>query len=146
MIEFCLRHPDRVQRVVLQGPTIDQAARTVRRQVARLIQNSRRESPGLGWITLRDYAAAGIRRVIETVKMALQDRPEEKLPRVQAPVLVVRGENDPLVPQPWAEQIVRLLPRGRLVVIPGVAHTINYTAPEEFVNVMRPFLKLYGSK
>jgi pimeloyl-ACP methyl ester carboxylesterase len=128
--------------VVLLGPTIDPAARTLEQQVWRLIQNSRRESPHLGWIMIRDYAAAGMRRIIGTIRMSLEDRIEDKLPFVRSPVLVVRGGLDPIVPQQWAEEVVRLLPRGRLVVIRGAAHTINYTEPDAFVAAVRPFLNL----
>lgn len=142
LAEFAIRHPDQVDRLVFQGPTIDRAARTFWRQVGRLIKNSRRESPKLGTIMLRDYARAGLKRVIRTVKMALEDRIEDKLPHIDAPSLVIRGEDDPLVPQRWAEEVCRLLPHGQLVVIPGGAHTLNYTAPTAFVSAMRPFLNL----
>ena len=76
------------------------------------------------------------------MKLVLADKIEEKLPYIQAPTLVVRGSNDPVVPQRWAEEVTRLLPHGSLRVIPGAAHTINYSAPVEFVRVMQPFLRL----
>ena len=142
LAEFAVRHPHQVDRLVLQGPTIDRTARTFWRQVGRLIKNSRRESPRLGTIMLRDYARAGLKRVVQTVRMALKDRIEDKLPHIVAPSLVIRGEHDPIVPQRWAEEVCRLLPHGQLAVIPGGAHTLNYTAPDTFVSAMRPFLNL----
>lgn len=54
---------------------------------------------------------------------------------------MVRGSRDPIVPQRWAEEVARLLPRGRLEVIPGGPHVVNYTVPAEFVRVIRPFLE-----
>ena len=142
LAEFAVRHPDHIDRLVLQGPTIDPTARTFWRQVGRLIKNSRRESPRLGTIMLRDYARAGLKRVIQTVRMALEDRLEDKLPRISMPTLVIRGEHDPIVPQRWAEEVCRLLPCGQLAVISGGAHTLNYTEPEKFVRAMRSFLNL----
>jgi pimeloyl-ACP methyl ester carboxylesterase len=142
LAELALRHPDRVNRLVLQGPTVDPQARTVRQQLMGLMRNSRRESPGLGWITLTDYRKAGLRRAWATVRLALEDRIEDKLPGIVAPTLVVRGEHDPIVPQPWAEQVTRLLPKGELRVLAGLGHTVNYTAPREFVAALRPFLDL----
>jgi 2-hydroxy-6-oxonona-2,4-dienedioate hydrolase len=139
LAEFALRHLDRVNRLVLQGPTVDPRARTVRQQLARLALNSAREAPGLGWITLTDYRKAGWRRILATIRMAMEDRIEDKLPRVVAPTLVVRGERDPIVPQRWAEEVTRLLPRGELRILPGLGHTINYTAPREFVSALRTF-------
>jgi 2-hydroxy-6-oxonona-2,4-dienedioate hydrolase len=142
LAEFAVRHRDRVNRLVLQGPTVDPGARTVRQQLARLALNSSREAPGLGRITLTDYRKAGLRRILATIRLAMQDRIEDRLPRIVAPTLVVRGERDPLVPQRWAEEVTRLLPRGELRVLPGLGHTINYTAPRDFVHAMRPFLGL----
>ena len=142
LAEFALRHRHRVNRLVFQGPTVDPSARTVRQQLGRLIRNSRSEGPGLGWITLVDYLKAGLRTVTATIRMSIQDRIEDKLPGITAPTLVVRGGKDPIVPQSWAEEVARRLPRGELHVLPGLGHTINYTAPKRFVDVMRPFLRL----
>jgi pimeloyl-ACP methyl ester carboxylesterase len=140
--EFAARYTERVDRIVFQGPTIDPAARTIVKQLGRLMRNSRVESPGLGWVMLRDYWRAGLWRIISTARTALMDRLEAKLPNIIAPSLVVRGERDPLVPQEWAERVTALLPHGRLLVMPGLAHTINYTAPVQFIRAIQPFLGL----
>ena len=88
---------------------------------------------------MRDYWQCGLRRLIGTFRYALQDRIEEKLPYVRVPTLVVRGGKDPIVPQRWCEEAVRLLPQGRLVVIPGAGHTVNYNSPVELARVVREF-------
>jgi 2-hydroxy-6-oxonona-2,4-dienedioate hydrolase len=142
LAEFAVRHPEHIDRMVFQGPTIDRAARNLWRQVGRLIANSRKESPHLGRIMLTDYARAGLTRVIQTIQIALNDRIEDKLPHIGAPTLVVRGEDDVLVSQRWAEDVCRLLPHGELAVVPGTAHTMNYTSPDVFVSAIRPFLQL----
>jgi 2-hydroxy-6-oxonona-2,4-dienedioate hydrolase len=142
LAELAVRHPEPIDRMVFQGPTIDQAARSLWRQVGRLIANSRQESPHLGRIMLTDYARAGLTRVIQTIKIALNDRIEDKLPHISAPTLVVRGEQDAIVPQQWAEDVCRLLPHGQLTVVPRTAHTMNYTSPDVFVAAIRPFLEL----
>jgi 2-hydroxy-6-oxonona-2,4-dienedioate hydrolase len=142
LAEFALRHAARVDRLVFQGPTVDPMARTVLEQLRRLLRNTPSEASGLGWITAVDYVKAGMRRIRATMRMAIEDRIEDKLPGIAAPTLVVRGGKDPLVPQEWAEEVVRLLPKGELRVLPGLGHTINYTAPKEFVTAMRPFLRL----
>jgi pimeloyl-ACP methyl ester carboxylesterase len=142
LVDFAARHARLVQRLVLQGPTVDPAARSLITQLIRLVKNSRIESPGLGTLMVRDYWRAGVRGIIATARMALRDYQEVKLPHVSAPTLVVRGSRDVLVPQDWAERMVTLLPDGHLLVIPGLAHTINYTAPALFVDAIRPFLGL----
>jgi 2-hydroxy-6-oxonona-2,4-dienedioate hydrolase len=142
LVEFAARYAHQVERLVLQGPTVDPGARTLFKQILRLIKNSRIESPGLGRMMLRDYWRAGRRGIVDTARMALHDRVETKLPHITAPTLVVRGSYDVLVSQEWTEQMVRLLPRGELLVMPALAHTINYTAPTEFVRSIRRFLQL----
>lgn len=140
--EFAVRHAPLTERLVLQGPTVDPAARTLSKQILRLIKNSRVESPGLGRVMVRDYWRAGLRRIIATARMALDDTLETKLPHVAAPTLVLRGSRDVLVSQEWAERVAQLLPRGQLLIIPGLAHTMNYTAPRTFVEAIRPFLRI----
>lgn len=90
---------------------------------------------------LLDYLSAGLGRSLATFRYALEDPIEEKLPRVRVPTLVVRGDRDPIVPQRWAERAARLLPEGRLVVVPGAAHTMNYAAPSELARVVRKFVR-----
>jgi 2-hydroxy-6-oxonona-2,4-dienedioate hydrolase len=142
LIEFAGRHKAFVERLVLQGPTVDPHARTLFKQMVRLMKNSRLESPGLGTVMLRDYWRAGWRGITASARMALGDRPETKLQAITAPTLIVRGSRDVLVPQAWAESMVRLLPQGELLVMPGLAHTIVYTAPMRFAEAIVPFLKL----
>jgi 2-hydroxy-6-oxonona-2,4-dienedioate hydrolase len=138
--DLAVRHPSRVERAVLQGPTMDPRARAALRQLGRLLLDTPREPPSLLPIELLDYLSAGTARAWRTLRYALEDRIEDNLPRAQMPTLIVRGERDPIAPQRWAEEAARLLPEGWLVVIPGAAHAVNYGAPSEFTRVVRAFL------
>ncbi len=138
--DLALRYPELVERVVLQGPTIDPRGRQAWRQIARLLRNSRHEPLSHGLISAQEYPRCGFRRLAQTFRYALEDRIEENLPHVRVPALVVRGSKDPIVPQRWAEEAARLLPMGRLVVVPGAPHTLVYDAPLELARVVRPFL------
>ena len=68
---------------------------------------------------------------------ALRHGVEEQLPRVTAPTLVVRGPDDPIVPQNWAETVAGLLPAGQLVVTATGAHTLI----DQLIEVSLPFLE-----
>jgi pimeloyl-ACP methyl ester carboxylesterase len=140
VVDLAVRYPDLVERVVLQGPTMDPRARTVWQQIARWLRNSPQEPLSHGLISAREYPRCGLRRLIKTFRYALDDRIEEKLPHVRVPALVVRGSRDPIVPQRWAEEASRLLPMGRLAVILGAPHTVVYDAPLDLARVVRPFL------
>jgi pimeloyl-ACP methyl ester carboxylesterase len=137
--DLALRYPARVERIVLVGPTMDRRGRTVLEQTRRLIAAAPYDNPTLVGVQLRDIWSAGIRNTLQTTRYALEDPIEAKLPRLAMPALVVRGERDPIAPQRWAEEVARLLPRGRLHVIPG-GHALNYSKPEALLEAVLPFL------
>ncbi|MDM9382540.1 alpha/beta hydrolase [Chlorogloeopsis sp. ULAP01] len=138
--EFAMRHSDRLERAVLQGPTIDRHARNLPQQLWRFILNSPLEDPSQTPIQIYDYWLAGLPRFARTVQIALTDRIETKLPYLRVPTLVVRGKEDPVVSQEWTEEVVNLLPDARLVVIPSGGHTLNYSKPLELSRVTRAFI------
>jgi 2-hydroxy-6-oxonona-2,4-dienedioate hydrolase len=142
IVDFVARYPDRLHRVVLVAPTVDPAARRVSTQVLRLLADIPREPMGLYGIALGDYFRAGLGRVLQTLRHALEDPIVMKLPRVSCPVLIVRGGRDPIVPQEWVEQAARLVPDCRLVVFPGAAHAVNFSSPELLVDEVLRFVAL----
>jgi pimeloyl-ACP methyl ester carboxylesterase len=140
IIDLAARHPDRVSMGVLQGPTTPPSERTWLRQFVRWRQNAPFNPPELGPLTWGEYGKSGYLRVLGTFRHTLRDRPEDKCPEVVAPMLVVRGQLDPICHEDWAEKLADLLPNGRIALIPGVAHTLVFTAPEQLATVTRQFL------
>jgi pimeloyl-ACP methyl ester carboxylesterase len=138
--DLAARYPDRVDRLVLQGPTMDPQARSFWRQGLRWLAVAPLERPSEMLVLLRDLWDLGPRRAMAMIEIALADEIEKKLTRIVAPTLVVRGSRDAIVPQRWAEEATRLLPNGRLVVVEGAAHTINYSQPAWLTEVIWPFL------
>ncbi len=141
VVELALNLPARVERMVLVSPTVDRGARTVFRSFARLLLDIPRERLSLPFIALVDYLQAGIGRTAHTFGYAMQDRIEEKLPRVTQPALVVRGGRDPVVSESWAAEVARLLPTGRLVVLDGAPHAVNHHSPAELAAAVLDFLR-----
>jgi 2-hydroxy-6-oxonona-2,4-dienedioate hydrolase len=137
--DFAVRHPDRVERVVMVGPILEPEARRLPRLAVRWFRHSRfeRRQMPLMWV---DAIRAGPRRSFPLFRLMLQHRLEDVAPRVQAPALVVWGTCDLIVSREWAEKVTRMLPRGRLAVLPGVPHPANFTSPDELAGVVRPFL------
>lgn len=139
--ELAVRRPGRVERAVLQGPTMDPGARTLLQQAGRLALDCLRETPSMVLVELLDLLAAGPLRSLRTFWYAADDRIEEKLPGLRAPTLVVHGGRDRIVPERWARQVADLLPEGRLVVVPESAHAMNYDAPSEFARHIGAFVE-----
>lgn len=140
-VRFALRHPERLDKLILQGPTVDPSARGPLRHLGRWLRNAPREPATLSALRLMDSRDAGPWGLVRSLSFALHERLEELLPEVHHPTLLVRGARDPLVPERWARRMVELLPEGRLVTIPGAAHGLTYDAPLELVRVVRPFLE-----
>jgi pimeloyl-ACP methyl ester carboxylesterase len=88
-----------------------------------------------------DFFHAGTRRTAQTLKYALQDHIHEHLPLMHVPTLIVRGSHDTVVPQRWAEEATNLLPNGKLVVVAGAAHDVNYNSPKQLANIVRGFME-----
>jgi pimeloyl-ACP methyl ester carboxylesterase len=142
--ELAVRHPERIDRLILAGPTVDPGARAFWRQLPRFLRDAFAERPSLlfwvlFWVTW-DYLRAGPRRILREMDVAFADRLEDKLPRISSPSLVLRGERDAIVPQRWAEEVARGLDAGRVEVIPGAGHAVNYSAADELMRRIRPFL------
>ena len=146
IVDLAVRYPERLRAAVLVGPTTDPRARSLLRQFGRLLLDVPREPPRLIPLQARDYLAAGPVRVLQTARSMVRDPITAKLPLVRQPTLIVRGERDPIVPQRWAEEATRLLPHGRLVVVSGAAHAVNYGAPDALAAAVRDFLAEDGDQ
>ncbi len=141
LAELAVRFPDVVDRLVLQGPTVDRCARSLLQQIPRALINGRREQPRSPAPVARiDYVKAGLAYALGAIRMAIRDQIEDRLPDIEAPTLVVRGTRDSLVTQRWAEEVAGLLPHGELLMIRGGTHTLNFVYPESFAFDILPFL------
>lgn len=136
VIELAAESPERVMGCVLVGPTIDVDAADALSQVSRLLLDAPREPLNLMPVIARDYWDFGIRRGAITLWHALSDDVVDKLPRVTAPTVVVRGERDLIVPRSWTDRVAELLPDARSAEIAGAAHAANFSHPEEFARLI----------
>jgi pimeloyl-ACP methyl ester carboxylesterase len=53
---------------------------------------------------------------------------------------VVRGGHDRIVSQAWAEEVARLLPHGRLVLLPPATHAAHFSHPDAVARLVREFI------
>jgi 2-hydroxy-6-oxonona-2,4-dienedioate hydrolase len=136
---FAIRHPERIKSAVLAAPVFDPQRRSFFRQFGRLLADAPREPLSLIAIALRDYWKFGIRRQAQTLQHAFRFKMEEKLPLIEIPTIVVRGEFDSVVPHDWAEKAAEMLPGGKLITIKGGAHGVVYSLPDAFAGAIRDF-------
>ena len=74
-VDLAAREPERFERIVLIGPTVDPRYRTPLRHAPRFFVDAVREPPSLLPIIVRDYLRFGLRRFVATAGAALRDRP-----------------------------------------------------------------------
>ncbi len=120
-LEVAVRHPDTADRLILIGPTVDPTARSALRQLWRLLRDIAVEHPRVIALGAREYLRAGP-RLRAKLRAMLVHRPEDVLPDVSAPTLVLRGEKDLVAPQDWCRAVADAVPDGRLEEVPGHGH------------------------
>jgi 2-hydroxy-6-oxonona-2,4-dienedioate hydrolase len=140
LVELAIRHPSLVDRAVLIGPTMDAHARTILGQGWRLLRDSLREPLSQPFVVGYDYLRTGLRRTLRTLRYGLDHHIEDRLPYVQAPLLITRGARDPIASQQWIDELTSRAPQARQVVFSGAAHTVNYSAADDLARVTRFFL------
>jgi pimeloyl-ACP methyl ester carboxylesterase len=127
--ELAARSPETVRGLVLTGPTWDPAAPSIPAQFVRLLADSYREQPSLVPVALADYARRGPRQILGAARAMLRHPMLDRIAEIAAPVVVVRGSRDPICSEAWAEQLAGAAPQGRLVVVQGAAHAVDWSHP-----------------
>lgn len=131
VVETALKAPELVSAVVVMGCVVDPVARTATRQGLRLLTDLLREPPRANWMVLKDYVRTGPRWYLATLPAMLGYRLEEAVADLPHPLLVVRGERDPIAPRTWTEQVCRAAPDARLLEVPTAGHVVMWSHPEE---------------
>lgn len=147
IVELATIDRPRVSGLVLNAPTMDPAHRTALGQLIRVIADIPREPFHLAWIVFLDYLRAGPLRLLDTLRIALADHIEEKLPDLPMPTLVVTGRRDPVVTVRWASEVARLVglsvpgaAGGTLSVVQAAAHALPFDDPETLASLIHEFV------
>jgi 3-oxoadipate enol-lactonase len=161
--EIALSYPDRVGAVIL-GCTAPEAAKgsirwlTVLRYILPALARGRRAiqigllraicyGPGtdprrigedVDVLTSTNRPRAGSRAQRKAIVQYPGSQP--RLPEMQAPVLVLHGDADRLVPLHYGEELARLIPGSELVVLPGSGHGFITDATDAANKVVANFL------
>jgi pimeloyl-ACP methyl ester carboxylesterase len=126
VVEAARRTP--VAGLVLIGPVVDERAPTAWQQGMRLARDLFHESVSANLIVSTDYLRSGIRWYLTELPAMLAYRIEEHLPSLNTPVLVIRGAQDPVAPEGWAQALASRSPGSRVVSVPGSGHVVQHTA------------------
>jgi pimeloyl-ACP methyl ester carboxylesterase len=161
--EIALRHPTRVDRLVLGcttpgGPNAERArgalAALVRAAVSpvdramrimaqfTLSADTLRTRPEVvdDWIAIAHGEPKHRLGVVGQLLAASRHDTWDRLSRIAAPTLVVTGDADTLIPASNSRLLAERIPGARLRSIPGAGHDFPADRPEETAEVVRGFL------
>lgn len=137
-------HPGLCSAYVLLGPGVDPEARGLLVQAGRLLRDALREPLDTVAVVIRSCLRMGPVRFLRTARYLLHDRIEENIRRCTVPGLVVRGEEDPVSRREWALRLARAAPDARYLEIPGAAHAVQHTSPQEVAAACARFVAAHG--
>jgi len=128
-IELARQKPHDVAGVVLIGPVVDAGRRTLRDQAIGLLRDSPLEPPRTQVMVAFDYLRCGVPWFLAEA-VVMRDYPTEvAIADLTQPVLVIRGEKDPIADAPWCASLAARASDGRTVTIAGHRHNVLHSAP-----------------
>ncbi|PVZ96424.1 alpha/beta hydrolase [Amnibacterium flavum] len=123
------RRPE-ISTLVLIGPVVHPTERRVITQARRFLQASWHEPNTVKVLAISAYLFCGFRWFFRVLPKMLSFPIEDRLPRIRAHTLVIRGEFDAVAPREWVEQVGELLPSSKTWEITGAAHSVMYAHAE----------------
>ena len=136
--EAALRQPERIERLALVGPTLDPEQRRLRVLLPRFVADIPLERLSLIPLVAWDYLRMGWRALPEFQAMFAYHL-EDKMSSINQPVLLVRGEFDPVAPRRWLDEAARRHGTAQVKEIAGWGHSIHFDAPECLADVLQAF-------
>jgi pimeloyl-ACP methyl ester carboxylesterase len=159
-MRIAMRHPDRVDRLVLMAPggVLPADAPPWPVGLERLFaymaapEPSRADMAAFVRLMVFDETLATESLVDERYASSLRAHPELPIPPnygdltpdlalVAAPTLLLWGREDQTVPLTWASRILQGIPDAELRVLPHCRHWVQYERAPEFNHIVREFLR-----
>lgn len=137
--ELARRRPWLVERLVLAAPVVEPHRRTLRQQSRDLLHDLLLESPSAAALVTADYLRTGPLWFHTAAREMLAYRTEDSIRALRCPVLVLRGENDPIARRGWCYDLAHRAVDGELVEISGAAHVLQHTATDAVARVIVEF-------
>ncbi|HSN34775.1 MAG TPA: alpha/beta hydrolase [Arthrobacter sp.] len=139
-IEASLQQPGRISRLVLMGPVVDPLRRTVAQQALALGRDSLLfESASSNALVFTDYFRCGPTWYLKTLRVMMDYATEVRITGVSAPVLVLRGANDPVASADWCRRLAAHAADGQLLEIEGTGHVVQHNRSDEVAEAILDF-------
>lgn len=140
VVELARQRPDLAASVVLIGPVADDEHRTLRAQSAALALDTLGEPPLVNTIVFADYIRCGMPWYLTQLRHMMAYPIEERVAELTAPVLVLRGGNDPVAGLEWCRRLRDRAREGSLVIVPGHRHVVQFAGARAVASAVDAFL------
>jgi pimeloyl-ACP methyl ester carboxylesterase len=129
--ELAVRNPGLARGLILIGPVVEPPNQSVVRQVWRLIRDLPREPLRINALVLSDYVRGGVRSFAGSLPQMLHYPLADRLAEVAAPVLLVRGDRDPIASRSFLRTLAAVAAgEAEIVEIPGAGHVAMAIRPD----------------
>jgi pimeloyl-ACP methyl ester carboxylesterase len=129
--------PEFIRGLVLAGPTFDPEVRTMPALLGRAVRTLPREVPAELPVVLPSYIASGGRPLLQLIRSAMADRPEDQVQQLTMPTVVITGQHDGFAPPAWARHLAELA-SAPYVILPG-AHNGCFPHAQAADTALRSF-------
>ena len=139
--ELARTRPELASFVVLMGPVTDPDRARAISQGRDLLVDALGETLLGNLLTISDYIRCGPRWFFSTLPAMLDYRTDLALTSVVAPVLVLRGINDPVARTSWCLALAAAAPDGEMREIAHSRHLVHFTAARQTAIAILEFLR-----
>lgn len=130
--EMIRQRPRGAAAAVLMGPTVNPRERSAWRQGLRLLQDTLGEPPRVNAVVLTDYLVrCGVPWYLRNLPALLGYHLEDAMEFLDLPVLILRGDRDPIAPPQWLAELAARCPGAATAELPGQGHILMYRRPAD---------------
>jgi pimeloyl-ACP methyl ester carboxylesterase len=136
--ELAARNPGLARGLILIGPVVEPPNRSALPQIWRLIRDLPREPFQVNALVLSDYVRGGVRSFAGSLPQMLHYPLADRLTAVTAPVLLVRGDRDPIASSSFLRTLAAAAAGDAdIVQIPSAGHVAMAVRPDLVAQLCR---------
>ena len=139
-VRLAASQPETVSRLVLVAPAGVPAGRSMLGHLVPLLLAARYATPAFVPVLVRDALRMGPKTLWRAASDLLAEDVREDARKIQAPTLLVWGENDPLIPPAVGDLLRWDIPDSQLLLLRGAAHVPMFDQPADFDAALLAFL------
>jgi pimeloyl-ACP methyl ester carboxylesterase len=133
-------HPELIDRLILVDAAVLPFEQTYTQHTWGMFREARQMRLDFMPTLVGDVLRAGPRTIWKAANDLLLADLRPKLERIQAPTLVVWGENDAIIPLEAGKRLSRYLRYDELVIVKGAGHNPMWDCPRAFNQVVSEFI------